>query len=120
MPAEKKAASPATAKTLEVQLWAAVKVRGAVPSTDYMHVCVGMLLQRCLSDAFEKHAELLVTPHADDTVAFGHERNAQTHRLARMNLTNPPFNCFITTLIDIAFSQNKDKMQVMSAPTFKN
>ena len=83
MPAQKKAASPATAKTLEVQLWAAAaKVSGAVPSTDYMHVCVGMLLQRCLSDAFEKHAELLVTRHADDTVAFGHERNAQTHRPA--------------------------------------
>ena len=109
MPAEKKSASPATAKTLEVQLWAAaVKVRGAVPPTDYMHVCIGMLLQRYLSAAFEKkHAELRVTHYADDTAVFGHERNPQTHRLARMNLSNPPFNCFITTLIDSAFPQKQ-------------
>jgi type I restriction enzyme M protein len=67
MPAKKKATAPAPAKTLEVQLWdAADKMRGAVPPTDYMHVCLGLVFLRYLSTAFErKHAELLDTPHAD-------------------------------------------------------
>ena len=66
MPAKRKAAAPAPAKTLEVQLWdAADKMRGAVPPTDYMHVCLGLVFLRYLSAAFErKEAELLVTPHA--------------------------------------------------------
>ena len=66
-PAKKKAAAPAPAKTLEVQLWdAADKMRGAVPQTDYMHVCLGLVFLRYLSSDFErKHAELLDTPHAD-------------------------------------------------------
>lgn len=64
MPAKKKVASPAPAKTLEVQLWdAANKMRGAVPPTDYMHVCLGLVFLRYLSVASEKkHAELLETP----------------------------------------------------------
>ena len=66
MPAKRKAAVPAPAKTLEVQLWeAADKMRGAVPPTDYMHVCLGLVFLRYLSAAFErKEAELIVTPHA--------------------------------------------------------
>ena len=57
----------APARTLEAQLWeAADKMRGAVPPTDYMHVCLGLVFLRYLSAAFErKHAELLDTPHAD-------------------------------------------------------
>ena len=59
--------APAAPKTLEVQLWdAANKMRGAIPPTDYMHVCLGMVFLRYLSAAFEKkHAELLETPYAD-------------------------------------------------------
>jgi type I restriction-modification system DNA methylase subunit len=67
MPAKRKAATAAPAKSLEAQLWdAADKMRGAVPPTDYMHVCLGMVFLRYLSAAFDrKHAELLHTPHAD-------------------------------------------------------
>ncbi len=67
MPAKKKSVSSAPVKTLEAQLWdAANKMRGAVPPTDYMHVCLGLVFLRYLSAAFErKHAELLETPHAD-------------------------------------------------------
>jgi type I restriction-modification system DNA methylase subunit len=67
MPAKRKAAAPAPAKTLEVQLWdAANKMRGAVPPTDYMHVCLGLVFLRYLSAAFDrKRADLLATPHAD-------------------------------------------------------
>jgi len=68
MPARKKAAAKKTApKSLEVQLWdAANKMRGAVPPTDYQHVCLGMVFLRYLSAAFDrKRAELLDTPHAD-------------------------------------------------------
>ena len=56
----------APGKSLEVQLWdAADKMRGAVPPTDYMHVCLGLVFLRYLSAAFErKEAELLETPHA--------------------------------------------------------
>jgi type I restriction-modification system DNA methylase subunit len=45
MPAKKKAKETAAqVKTLEAQLWdAADKMRGAVPPTDYMHVCLGMV-----------------------------------------------------------------------------
>lgn len=66
MPAKRKAAAPALAKTLEVQLWeAADKMRGAVPPTDYMHVCLGLVFLRYLSAAFErKEAELMATPYA--------------------------------------------------------
>jgi type I restriction enzyme M protein len=66
MPAKKKAATAAPAKTLEVQLWeAADKMRGAVPPTDYMHVCLGLVFLRYLSAAFErKEAELIATPYA--------------------------------------------------------
>ena len=68
MPARKKATDKpaAPAKTLEVQLWdAANKMRGAVPPTDYMHVCLGLVFLRYLSAAFErKHAELAETPFA--------------------------------------------------------
>ena len=67
MPAKKKSVSSAPVKTLEAQLWdAANKMRGAVPPTDYMHVCLGLVFLRYLSAAFErKHTELLETPHAD-------------------------------------------------------
>jgi type I restriction enzyme M protein len=67
MPPRKKTSPTAAPKTLEVQLWdAANKMRGAVPPTDYMHVCLGMVFLRYLSAAFErKHTELLKTPHAD-------------------------------------------------------
>jgi type I restriction enzyme M protein len=68
MPPRKKTTSAAApAKTLEVQLWdAADKMRGAVPPTDYQHVCLGMVFLRYLSAAFaRKQAELLDTPHAD-------------------------------------------------------
>lgn len=66
MPAKKKANAPAAAKTLEAQLWdAADKMRGAVPPTDYMHVCLGLVFLRYLSAAFErKEAELIATPYA--------------------------------------------------------
>ena len=47
MPAKRKVAAPTPAKTLEVQLWeAADKMRGAVPPTDYMHVCLGLVFLR--------------------------------------------------------------------------
>ena len=68
MPPKKKAAAEKNAtKTLEAQLWdAANKMRGAVPPSDYMHVCLGLVFLRYLSAAFDrKHAELLHTPHAD-------------------------------------------------------
>jgi hypothetical protein len=43
----KKTAATAPTETLEVQLWdAANKIRGAVPPTDYMHVCLGMVFLR--------------------------------------------------------------------------
>jgi type I restriction enzyme M protein len=59
-----KAAAPE--KTLEAQLWdAANKMRGAVPPTDYMHVCLGLVFLRYLSAAFSrKEAELKETPYA--------------------------------------------------------
>ena len=64
----KKAAAPpaaAAGKTLEAQLWdAANKMRGAVPPTDYMHVCLGLVFLRYLSAAFaRKEAELRETPY---------------------------------------------------------
>lgn len=67
MPAKKKSVTQAQGKTLEAQLWdAADKMRGAVPPTDYQHVCLGLVFLRYLSAAFaRKHAELLDTPHAD-------------------------------------------------------
>jgi type I restriction enzyme M protein len=67
MPASKKSVTQAQGKTLEAQLWdAADKMRGAVPPTDYQHVCLGLVFLRYLSAAFaRKHAELLETPHAD-------------------------------------------------------
>ena len=68
MPPKKKAAAEKNApKTLEAQLWdAANKMRGAVPPSDYMHVCLGLVFLRYLSAAFNrKHDELLGTPHAD-------------------------------------------------------
>jgi hypothetical protein len=67
MPARKKSVTQAQGKTLEAQLWdAADKMRGAVPPTDYQHVCLGLVFLRYLSAAFaRKHAELLETPHAD-------------------------------------------------------
>lgn len=67
MPAKKKSVTQAQGKTLEAQLWdAADKMRGAVPPTDYQHVCLGLVFLRYLSAAFaRKHAELLETPHAD-------------------------------------------------------
>jgi hypothetical protein len=67
MPAKKKSVTQAQGKTLEAQLWdAADKMRGAVPPTDYQHVCLGLVFLRYLSAAFaRKHADLLETPHAD-------------------------------------------------------
>ena len=69
MPPRKKAESAEknAPKTLEAQLWAAAdKMRGAVPPTDYMHVCLGLVFLRYLSVAFEKkRQDLLSTPHAD-------------------------------------------------------
>jgi len=64
--AERAAKSAAPVKTLEVQLWdAANKMRGAVPPTDYMHVCLGLVFLRYLSAAFErKETELKETPFA--------------------------------------------------------
>ena len=66
--ARKKAAAKAAApaKTLEAQLWdAADKMRGAVPPTDYMHVCLGLVFLRYLSAAFSrKESELRETPYA--------------------------------------------------------
>ncbi len=58
MPSLNKTSPAAPAKTLEVKLWdAANKMRGAVPPTEYMHVCLGMVFLRYLSAAFEwKHA----------------------------------------------------------------
>jgi type I restriction enzyme M protein len=67
MPAKKKAKETAAqVKTLEAQLWdAADKMRGAVPPTDYMHVCLGMVFLRYLSAAFErKENELMNTLYA--------------------------------------------------------
>ncbi|MEX1117870.1 MAG: type I restriction-modification system subunit M N-terminal domain-containing protein [Terrimicrobiaceae bacterium] len=62
----RKTAVKAPEKTLEVQLWdAANKMRGAVPPTDYMHVCLGLVFLRYLSAAFSrKEAELKETPYA--------------------------------------------------------
>jgi type I restriction enzyme M protein len=67
MPAKKKSVTQAQGKTLEAQLWdAADKMRGAVPPTNYQHVCLGLVFLRYLSAAFaRKHAELLETLHAD-------------------------------------------------------
>jgi type I restriction enzyme M protein len=67
MSAKKKSVTQAPGKSLEAQLWdAANKMRGAVPPTDYMHVCLGLVFLRYLSAAFDrKHSDLLDTPHAD-------------------------------------------------------
>jgi type I restriction enzyme M protein len=41
-------------------------MRGAVPTTDYMHFFLELVFLRYLSSAFDrKHADLLDTPHAD-------------------------------------------------------
>ena len=66
-PRKKAAAKKAAPKTLEAQLWdAANKMRGAVPPTDYQHVCLGMVFLHYLLAAFDrKQAELLEAPHAD-------------------------------------------------------
>ena len=41
-------------------------MRGAVPTTDYMHFFLKLVFLRYLSSAFDrKHADLLDTPHAD-------------------------------------------------------
>jgi type I restriction enzyme M protein len=55
-----KTPKPEQPRSLETQLWdAANKMRGAVPPTDYMHVCLGLVFLRYLSVAFErKQAEL--------------------------------------------------------------
>lgn len=55
-----------SSRTLEAQLWdAANKMRGSVPPTDYMHVCLGMVFLRYLSVAFEAKQKALKAEGGD-------------------------------------------------------
>ena len=65
-PKKSPASNHNAARSLETQLWdAANKMRGAVPPTDYMHVCLGLVFLRYLSVAFERHQAALKADHAD-------------------------------------------------------
>jgi type I restriction enzyme M protein len=62
----KKNGSAAAARSLEAQLWdAANRMRGAVPPTDYMHVCLGLVFLRYLSVSFETRQAALRAESGD-------------------------------------------------------
>jgi type I restriction enzyme M protein len=65
-PAKKSETAAPAARSLETQLWdAANKMRGAVPPTDYMHVCLGLVFLRYLSSAFETKQAALQAESCD-------------------------------------------------------
>jgi type I restriction enzyme M protein len=62
----------------EAQLWAAAdKLRGHMDASEYKHVCLGLIILKYISDAFQEKREQLLLG-LSDTKRDVHQGRAQT------------------------------------------